>query len=604
MECELFLSPQRTLALFRSRHRLHRMRRELVNPLSLYLHILHRPTSHLGVALVGLSLLGCQSSNVRKIVRGNDLSQQAVTSRSLPNEQPSVLSESSSSHVTLAASSLPTIAPASFKEDLQREEAPKADATSPNAMLASTRIAPSSVDPVSAAVEGGRPQSAPFLNEPAQSIDLVTALLMTSGQSPQVAFAKARIDEARAQWDRAESLKLPSIRAGVNYNKHEGRIQDVAGHVIETSRGSFYSGLGANAVGAGSPTIPGIVSQFHVADAIFQPKIAQRTFCARQAGAEVAMQDALYATSAAYVELLRAQQELALTLEAMEQAEALCQTTSQFAKVGQGLTSDDDRARTELSLRKSEAIRAQESVRVASARLAERIRWDGLIRLEAVEEVSIPIHFVAEQEASSLISQALNQRPEIRESKHLIAEAVARLHREKNAPLMPSLLLASSYGGLGGGLGSHYNNYGDRLDADAVAYWEIRQLGAGESSARKEAKARIQQARHREIEQMDRVAREVIEAHIQVESREQQIALAQSAVRFAEDSYRRNWERIQNGKGLPIEVLQAMQALNQAKREYVRSVADFHVAQFALCRAIGWPALATVPTKDENTTTP
>ena len=75
------------------------------------------------------------------------------------------------------------------------------------------------------------------------------------------------------------------------HGPHYGPDQDIAGNVIETSRGLFYSGLGANAVGAGSPTVPGIVSQFHFADAIFQPRIAQRTACARQAGAEVTTND-------------------------------------------------------------------------------------------------------------------------------------------------------------------------------------------------------------------------------------------------------------------------------------------------------------------------
>lgn len=72
--------------------------------------------------------------------------------------------------------------------------------------------------------------------------------MLTSGRRPQVAFAQARIDESRAQLDRAESLWLPSLRASVNYNKHEGRIQDVAGNIIEISRGSMYSGVGAGAV--------------------------------------------------------------------------------------------------------------------------------------------------------------------------------------------------------------------------------------------------------------------------------------------------------------------------------------------------------------------
>jgi hypothetical protein len=86
-------------------------------------------------------------------------------------------------------------------------------------------------------------------------LDLSTALSLAAGRSAQAAFAKAQVEEAYGQLDRAKALKLPSLRAGLNYNKHEGRIQDVAGSVIETSRGSVYGGLGAGAVGAGSPAV-------------------------------------------------------------------------------------------------------------------------------------------------------------------------------------------------------------------------------------------------------------------------------------------------------------------------------------------------------------
>ena len=74
---------------------------------------------------------------------------------------------------------------------------------------------------------------------------------------------------------------LPSIRAGANYNKHEGRIQDVAGQIIDTSRGSVYTGLGSQAVGASSPAVPGLLLNFHLRDAIFQPRIAGQTVAAR-----------------------------------------------------------------------------------------------------------------------------------------------------------------------------------------------------------------------------------------------------------------------------------------------------------------------------------
>ncbi len=423
-----------------------------------------------------------------------------------------------------------------------------------------------------------------------QSIDLTTALMMTTGQNPQVAFARARIEEAFAQVDRANALKLPSLRAGVNYNKHEGRIQDVAGTVIETSRGSFYSGLGANAVGAGSPTVPGIVSQFHFADAIFQPKIAQRTACARQSGALATTNDQLLATALAYTELLRAQQELSVASMIVDRAVQLQKTTSEFAKAGEGLASDHDRARTELALRKNEHARAEEASAVASARLAELIRWNSDQRLLPSELQLVPIELVAEGNTpQGLIALALSNRPELAESGHLVGEAVERLKREQHAPLVPSVLLAASYGGLGGGLGGNLSNYGDRLDADAVAFWEMRQLGFGERAAQREARSRITQARMRELATMDRIAREVNETQAQIQARKKQIEISKEAVQAANDSFEKNWERIRNGQGLPIEALQSIQALATAQREYIRAVSEYNTAQFTLQRSLGWP---------------
>ncbi len=433
-------------------------------------------------------------------------------------------------------------------------------------------------------------QGSDLQNLDTQSIDLTTALQLTTGRNPQIAFARARFEESLAQIDRANALKLPSIRGGVNYNKHEGRIQDVAGRVIETSRGSFYSGLGAQAVGAGSPLLPGIVSQFHFTDAIFQPRIAQRTACARQAGAEATTNDLLLATAIAYMELLRTEQDLAIAKDIVQRSEKLSATTEKFAIVGQGLESDYDRARTEVSLRKNDLIRAEELAAVASSRLAELVRWDAGQRLVPSEAQLTPIQ-LSDRNASprELVSMALTKRPELAESRHLVGEAVERLNRERNAPLIPSVLLAASYGGLGGGLGSSLSTYGDRLDADAVAYWEVRQLGVGENAIRREAKSKIAQARMREIATMDRIAREVSESLAQVASRSRQIPVIEEAIDAAEKSFTKNWDRIQNGQGLPIEVLQSIQALALSQREYVKVVADYNIAQFTLQRALGWP---------------
>ena len=71
-------------------------------------------------------------------------------------------------------------------------------------------------------------------------------------------------------------------------------------------------------------------------------------------------------------------------------------------------------------------------------------------------------------------------------------------------------------------------------------------------------------------------------------ARRQQVETAEDGVRAATASYQRNVGRIRDAQGLPLEVLQSLQALDQAQRQYVRVVASYNEAQFRLQRAVGW----------------
>lgn len=421
-------------------------------------------------------------------------------------------------------------------------------------------------------------------------IDLATALGLTVGQNPRIAFAQAQVAQAYAQHDAARVLWLPSIRAGMNYNKHEGRIQDVVGNTIETSRGAAFGGLGASAVGAGSPAVPGVYALFHTTDAIFQRRITGFALDAREAQSTVAVNDQLLATALVYLELLDAMQRQAIALETLKNGEALAQLTAEFARTGAGNQADADRAATAVALVRNDATRADEAIGVATARLAQQLSADPSVTLAPQEPTVVPIELVAQDTpVADLVALGLANRPELSASRSLVGEAVSRLRREEHAPWLPSVLLGASYGAFGAGTGGDITNGGDRLDFDAAAWWEVRNLGFGERAARDNARSQIAQARMREVEMLDTVAREVVEAHAQVEARRRTIDVAKGAIASAEDSYRRNLERIRNAQGLPIEVLQSIQALDQARREYLRSVVDYNQAQFRLHRALGWP---------------
>lgn len=421
-------------------------------------------------------------------------------------------------------------------------------------------------------------------------LDLPTALAMTQGQNPRVAFAQAQIAQSVAQHQAARVLWLPSIRGGLNYDKHEGRIQDIEGRNLEVSRSAAYGGLGAFALGAGPIGIPGIFAQFHTTDAIYQRQITGFALDAREFQSSAVLNDQLLETALAYLSLLDAAQRRAIASQTLVNGEELTKLTGEFARTGAGNLADADRAAAALSLIRNEYQRTEEAQAVASARLAQQLSVDPTVTIEPQESTVVPVEIVPPgMGTADLVATALTNRPELAASRSLVCEAVNRLRREEHAPWLPSVLLGISYGQFAAGRGGQLINPGDRFDFDGVAWWELRNLGFGEKAARDNARAQIQQARLREVETMDLVAREVVEAHVQVQARRRQIAVAQEGIVSASHSHDRNIARIRNLQGLPIEALQSIQALDNAQRDYLRTVVDYNTAQFRLQRALGWP---------------
>ncbi len=348
-------------------------------------------------------------------------------------------------------------------------------------------------------------------------IDLPTALQLADARNPMVAFTREQVRQAYAKLERANVLWLPSIRAGTAFNHHDGSIQQVDGTQIDTSRNDFFGGLGASTYGVGSPIVPGVWANFQLADAIFQPLAAQQAIGARRAAAGTALNDTLLQVAQTYLELLRAQQELAIAQETERHAAALNDVTQAYAKVGQGLQSDADRAATELSLRKNYVVRAEESIAVTSARLAQLLHLDPTLQFEPIEPMVAPLDLTPDQEASdTLIAQALTARPELAEARQLVCEAIARWKREQYAPLVPSLMLGISDGGMTAGKSTDYAAGQNRFDMDAIAYWELRNFGFGDQAARRDAHSVVDQTRWRQVQVMDLVAREVTESQVQV----------------------------------------------------------------------------------------
>lgn len=420
-------------------------------------------------------------------------------------------------------------------------------------------------------------------------INLPTALAMIGGQHPVVGFAQWRVQEAYAQVDRANVMWLPSIQTGFNYRRRDGNYQAVDGAIVDVNLNSMNYGLGAGAVAAGSPTRPGIVAEFHLADAIFLPKAAEKTAWARGHAAAATLNQQMLDAAVAYIDLLEAYQDYEIISEAVDRTSDLSTLTENFAEAGEGLRSDADRTATELSLLKTRQLAARERQLIASTRLARTLSIPMTSALLPQDPIAVPLEMVSpSSDEPTLIAAGLANRPELKESQALVAAACEAYKREKYAPFVPSVLLGFSTTSFGGGLGGNAENFGGRYDIDAMMVWEMRNLGFGEAAARRERTAQVQQATFAKLAIMDQVAQQVAEAYVQVGLRKQQVETAQVAIGRARDSYQRNFDRIRDGQGLPIEVLQAIQALEASQRAYLQAVADYNRSQFQLQWALGW----------------
>ncbi len=465
----------------------------------------------------------------------------------------------------------------------QVQPAPAIDLVVPSGDLSS--VGPSSSTPEYSSVATAFTDTIP--------LDLPQALSMVAGGHPVVGFARWRVQEAYAQLNQAQVMWLPTIQSGFSFHKHDGNYQASNGAIVDVDRNSFQYGLGMGATGAGTTPRPGVVAQFNLADAYFQPEIAERNAWARSHAADGVVNAQLLTVANSYLDLLSAEQDLQILRETYDRTNDVTKLTVDFAEAGEGLQADADRLQTELTMVETRVFVGRERADVAAARLAQALSLDGRERIVPVDQTVVPLELAIDnQETGSLIATGLGHRPELKEAQALVSAACEQYQRQQYAPFIPSVLLGFSTGGFGGGMGNSLANVSDRYDLDAVATWQVRNLGFGERYARQEASAQLQQAKFQQVRLLDQVAFEITEAHTQVNHRRQRMAIAGRAIQSAEKSYERNMSRIRDGQGLPIEVLQSVQALEQARRGYLQAVVDFNQAQFRLQWALGWPVRA------------
>ena len=431
-------------------------------------------------------------------------------------------------------------------------------------------------------------------------INLPTALQLANARPIDIALASQRLQVAAAQLDRADVLWLPTLYLGVDYARHDGQIQDVAGNVFTTSKSSFMVGVG-----------PGL--SFAVTDALYAPLVAKQVVRARHADVQTARNDSLLAVAEGYFNVQQARGELAGALDARRRAEEVVGRAEKLVPGGRIPAVEVNRVKTELSRRRQAAEATAERWQTASADLVRLLRLDPGVLVEPAEPPQLRIDLIdSNRPVDELIPIALTNRPELASQQALVEATLARLRQEKIRPLVPSVLLRGnatnpagtlSSGYFGGGVNSNLSNFGARNSMDLQLVWEFQNLGFGNRAAVRERQAESQVAVLEVFRTQDRVAAEVVQALAQSKRAASRARDAEEGVRNAVVTADKNLEglgqTLRVGELLilavrPQEVVASIQALDQAYRDYYAAVSDANRAQFRLYRALGQPAQRVV----------
>jgi outer membrane protein TolC len=407
------------------------------------------------------------------------------------------------------------------------------------------------------------------------TIDLPSALRLAGAQNLDVQLAREKLAEARAEQESAIERFFPWVAPGVTYRRHDNLIQNTEGLIEQVDKQSYAPG--------GT-----FIAQTDIGDAIFKSLEAYQLAKAARHGVNAQQQETLLAVAGAYFDLAAAHGAVGVAREALRASSDYAAEIDRAVNAGIAFKGDALRVkvlqqRDEIALR-----RAQENVRLASAKLAQILHLDPLVELAPRDSNVVPISIVSTKEPlGDLVSQALAARPETQQSAALLSAAQHAKNGAIYGPLVPSVGGQAFLGQLGGGKDSSTGNLGESEDYVASVSWRVGPGGLFDFGNIHGRQARLRGAALTVDKVIDQVAGEVVASRTRVQSLADQIDTAKQSLADAQEALRLGRERKEFGVGVVLETILAEQDLARARNDYLNIVTDYDKAQYDLLKALG-----------------
>ena len=422
----------------------------------------------------------------------------------------------------------------------------------------------------------------PALGREKMSLDLKESIRIALERSKSLAAAREKVMEAEARIGQARAAFLPQISNRSTYTR-----LDVAPY-ISMAKFPFPMPSGV------PPRIQiGRKELYNITTSLQQPiftgfkilsgyKISKYRAEAEMFNYEKAKEDLILDVQEAYYRVLKAQEFLKVSEQAVEQMEAHLHDLENMYKLGMIAENDLLKAKVQLSQVKLTRIQAVNAVRMAKTAFCSVIGVPLGTEVELKPELKYdpppPI------DLEDAIATALKERPEVKAMEYTL-KALEKSVSVTKAQWLPNLMLIGNY---------NYKKPDRENENKWYRSWDVTlaiQMNIWDWGSvyyqTAQAKHRLRQMRKAYEQLKDGITLEVTQAYLSLKEAQERVSASEENLAQAEENYRVTEEKFRQGMATNTDVLDANAMLTRAKVEHIQALADYNLAIAKLERVMG-----------------
>lgn len=406
-------------------------------------------------------------------------------------------------------------------------------------------------------------------------LDLEETIQRALLTNPSVKIAESQRKEAKADYSAAKSARGISI--SLNHDSGRGGYADYAwrnvggGTVWTKSIGNSHS----NSITASLPIFTGGELQGQIG----QAKANYRSMLSAE---EQAYNEMKETATTGYFNMLNATNMKALRQESVDRLQAHLDNVIAQYNVGIVARADVLRSEVELANAQQNYITASNEYDVAEATLNNIIGTPLGTTLLLKDRLQYEPY---ENDMAYCLAYSEQHRPELKQAEYGVDAAEAALVVARSGHMPKINAVAGNYWG-----GTDESNWpgddNDHWSVGVTASMNIFDSGVTWSKIHAAQEALVQ-AKENQRQIKDAVELEVRTDYLSMREAEKRISTAQVAVASAEEDYHIAVVRYQAGVGTNIDVMDAQEALTQAKTNYYQALYNYNTSKAALNTSMG-----------------